>query len=324
MDAFELLCQIKSKRRMVAVVGDLMLDLNRYCSVRGHSPERHDVTVLRESFSDSRAGGAGAVACMLAALDCGTFAYGVIGDDVDGRSIRTYLSTAGVACFGVVQAHDRLSTRKERLFVENEQVYVRIDRENTHPISDDNQRALLGIFQEHIAAIDCVVISDYGKGVCTPHVIARVTHLCKSHGVPLIVDPARGTPFSRYRGADVIKCNNEEFIDGMRDAGWRDSARVIVHTNGCRPTRICSPHGGWVDVPVEPGRAVDPTGAGDQFCAGLAAGIAAAGVGAVYEAACLGSLAGTLNTQRVGANPVSWQTLHNELVPVEPSAEIVP
>ena len=58
--------------------------------------------------------------------------------------------------------------------------------------------------------VQAVLVSDYGKGVCTPELLAWLRTATASHGVPLLIDPARQTPPERYRGADLLKPNRAQ------------------------------------------------------------------------------------------------------------------
>ena len=55
-----------------------------------------------------------------------------------------------------------------------------------------------------------VLVSDYGKGVCTPGLLAALADAAASRGLPLLVDPTRTADYGRYRGAEVIKPNRTE------------------------------------------------------------------------------------------------------------------
>src|SRR5205807_6445331 len=68
----------------------------------------------------------------------------------------------------------------------------------THPVSN----ALEG------AAGLC--IEDYNKGLLTPEVCRRIILLARSRGVPVFVDPAAITDYSKYTGATVITPNATE------------------------------------------------------------------------------------------------------------------
>lgn len=57
--------------------------------------------------------------------------------------------------------------------------------------------------------LDGIVISDYGKGVCTPSLLKQVFGLAKAHQVPTIVDP-KGNDWTKYNGATCITPNIKE------------------------------------------------------------------------------------------------------------------
>ncbi|MFF5443753.1 carbohydrate kinase family protein [Streptomyces sp. NPDC012888] len=143
----------------------------------------------------------------------------------------------------------------------------------------------------------------------------------RARGVPVSVDPAsagflRRLGVERFldcvAGADVLLPNEDEarLLGGLPGsapvgrAAARLSRRVplVVVTRG--PAGALVAEGGAVtaEVPAEPARAVDTTGAGDAFTGGfLAARLAGAGAA---DAARAGCRAGALAVTRLGGRPV--------------------
>ena len=60
--------------------------------------------------------------------------------------------------------------------------------------------------------LDGIVISDYGKGVCTTAVLGEVLKIAKAKGIKTIVDP-KGNDWSKYSGATFITPNVKELSE---------------------------------------------------------------------------------------------------------------
>ena len=63
--------------------------------------------------------------------------------------------------------------------------------------------------------VGSVVLSDYAKGVLTPHVIRTVIDAACRLGKPVLVDP-KGKDFSVYRNATLITPNRHELAEATR------------------------------------------------------------------------------------------------------------
>ena len=114
---------------------------------------------------------------------------------------------------------------------------------------------------------DAVLISDYGKGTCTPDVCQAAIRSC---GVS-VVDP-KGPSWEKYRGATIIKCNADELAETGKSAS--DLAMAlgsdVVVTHGHAAVELYGKGSGSVKrFPVPEVEFVDATGAGDMFAAGL-------------------------------------------------------
>jgi D-beta-D-heptose 7-phosphate kinase/D-beta-D-heptose 1-phosphate adenosyltransferase len=61
-----------------------------------------------------------------------------------------------------------------------------------------------------IGGFSAVLISDYGKGFCTPRILRAAIDGARRGGAPVLVDPALAGGFERYRGASLVKPNRRE------------------------------------------------------------------------------------------------------------------
>ena len=86
----------------------------------------------------------------------------------------------------------------------------------------------LSVWLENLckAGIDGIVVSDYGKGVCTPTLLKTIFSLAKKYGVQTIVDP-KGADWSKYNGATCITPNVKELGECVGRKLENDDATIV-------------------------------------------------------------------------------------------------
>jgi bifunctional ADP-heptose synthase (sugar kinase/adenylyltransferase) len=82
-------------RPRVCVIGDLILDCYHWGAAERISPEA-PVLVLRSEGEEDRLGGAASVASLLRGLECDVSLIGIVGDDVEGRRVKTLVAELGL------------------------------------------------------------------------------------------------------------------------------------------------------------------------------------------------------------------------------------
>src|SRR3712207_9085279 len=87
--------------------------------------------------------------------------------------VRRELQARGVATDHVVVQPGRRTLAKHRV-VAGSQLVVRYDQGDTDAIDAPTERRLLEGLAELFPRCDAIVVSDYGYGVLTPAVIARL------------------------------------------------------------------------------------------------------------------------------------------------------
>lgn len=167
---------------------------------------------------DTRLGGAGNVLHNLRALGAAVDILGVVGTDAHGVELCQMLQTLGVGQQGILREPDRRTSRKTRIMASHQQM-MRIDRESRQPISADSERQAVDFLQRQQQAWDAIVISDYGKGLLTTHLVQAIISMARQQGIPVLVDP-KGDDYRLYRGATTITPNRREasIASGIRIA----------------------------------------------------------------------------------------------------------
>jgi rfaE bifunctional protein kinase chain/domain len=303
----------------VLVVGDLMLDQFVWGDVSRISPEA-PVPIVRVRRQEGRPGGAGNVVSNVVALGGRADVCGLVGDDLAGRALCGALAAAGGGLAGVVRSRACATTAKTRVIAHSQQV-VRFDQD---PDVDDLPSRLATRVRTWVAAharrYKVIVVSDYGKGVVTPALLADLAALRRRHGFAYVIDPKRPN-FAHYRGASLVKPNlgeasvaaGIEIEDraSLDDAGARLlgkwQADAILISRGEAGMSLFKPRARARHFPTAAQEVYDVTGAGDTALATCALALAAGG--SFEEAARLANQAAGIAVGKVGTATVTAREL---------------
>jgi D-beta-D-heptose 7-phosphate kinase/D-beta-D-heptose 1-phosphate adenosyltransferase len=194
----------------VLCVGDVMLDRFVSGQVKRISPES-PVPVLSISAKTSVPGGAANVARNIASLGGRCTLVSVVGQDAVAYELReTMQRVDGVVCAFRISP-DRPTSEKIR-FVAQGQHMLRTDAEVTTPVDAATAQAVVESVAQLAGEHDCLVLSDYAKGLLTPEVIRSCIDIAKQRGLPIVVDP-KSVDLTRYSGATVMTPNSKEVLD---------------------------------------------------------------------------------------------------------------
>ena len=302
----------------VLVFGDIILD--RYISgiVDRVSPEA-PVPVLKPSNEEIRLGGAANVALNLSSLGSNTTLIGVTGKDESSTQIIDLLKKNNIKKALSKSKHPTIS--KLRILASQQQL-IRID--NEEEFSETDWQSSLSNYRKHISLKKnkVLIISDYEKGTLKniPLIIREAKKLKKI----ILVDP-KGDDFSKYKSADIITPNFQEFerIVGKvnsepeitkkgKDLIKSLNLNSLLITRGSEGMTLLDKRNGKVireDFPTEARDVFDVSGAGDTVIASIAAGLA--GGFSLSESIRLANLAAGIVVGKSGTATVSQA----ELVP---------
>lgn len=209
----------------IAVIGDVMVDRYVFGDVSRISPEA-PVPVNRVSSMKEVLGGAGNVASNLANLDCKVYLGAIAGNDDHGRVLQQLLEKDNVDTSGLIYGDNRSTITKMRILGDRQQM-MRLDFETITDITNEEEQQLVQ-WLEHLCknGLQGIVVSDYGKGVCTPSLLKQVFTLANTYNVQTIVDP-KGSDWSKYDGATCITPNVKELGESVGRTVPNDDASVI-------------------------------------------------------------------------------------------------
>lgn len=274
------------KGKTVIVLGDLMLDEFIWGAVKRISPEA-PVPVVEVKGETWQAGGAGNVVTNLAALGARPIPIGVVGKDRAAEQLRERFAESGAPLEFLVEDSSRPTTVKTRIVAHHQQM-IRADREARGPLSPEVEKVVVKRFFEAISEADAVVVSDYGKGVLTPGVLAGVLPAAAEKVVCL--DPKLRN-FEYYQPVTVLTPNQSEAenasgIEITDEESLRQAARKIYSSINCRNLLITRGEHGMglyfqqdgqeelVLIPTMAQEVFDVTGAGDTVIATLSLSLA--------------------------------------------------
>ena len=265
----------------VLCIGDVMLDRFMYGDMERISPEA-PVPVLRLTRTREMPGGVGNVANNILSLGGRAILVGLVGLDEAGATLRRIAGALPNLVDALVVSAERPTICKTRFIAVRQQV-VRADDESRLGLQPSEEAALIAAIEAQMPHASVVLLSDYGKGVLGPRVIARAIELARSRGLAVFVDP-KSRDFSRYRGATCITPNARELGEAAAlpvgdDAEVDAACRLVMaqaEAGAILATR--SEKGMMLVEGQEPAHAVrsrarevfDVSGAGDTVIATLA------------------------------------------------------
>lgn len=273
----------------VAVVGDVLLDVDLHGTVERLSPDA-PVPVVAIKDSISRAGGAGLVATMLARDGVDVVLVTALSSDSRADDIRACLARAtdasGVSGIEVVSGDSRGPTPVKTRVRGSGQAVVRIDEGCDPPAAPQITSDMI----EALSEVDAVIVADYGRGMTSDPSLREALRRVGAR-IPLVWDP-------HPRGADPVETaalvtpNASEAraasgVSGDGVGAAERAAEILASRWGCPAVLVTLGHRGALlhitgapsgsphVVPGSPVHGVDPCGAGDRLAASAATSLAA-------------------------------------------------
>ncbi len=309
--------------KRIAVVGDLMLDRYMWGSVSRISPEA-PVPVIDLEKEQLRLGGAANVAKNIKALGGDPLLIGVTGADNSGKQLSEIVRESGFGTEGIIVDESRPTTVKTRVIAHAQHV-VRIDRESKADIPSSILDRAVAVLQDHIDAIDGIILEDYNKGVIVRDLIRQVIDLAQRHGKVITVDP-KFNNFYEYRNVTVFKPNRKEAeeVMGTRLRTQKDiddagrsllktlGAANVLLTLGEQGMSLFESDGSVSHVATKARNVADVSGAGDTVISTLT--MALCGGAGIREAALLANFAGGIVCGYVGIVPIDREELRRAVL----------
>lgn len=312
----ELFDNLNSAR--VLVYGDLMIDQYLWGNVNRISPEA-PVPIVEVTSETMHLGGAANVARNISAIGCNVELVGLVGDDENAAKLQHLLEREGISQHKLVSDQKRPTTVKTRIIAHNQQV-VRADRESRDEIDGYTENEFVKHIEGRLDDLQCLLISDYGKGVITSSFLNTIVSLARKKGKLIAVDP-KETHFRNYKQVSVITPNEHEAAfaagkrirddESLKDVGWGLLKELeldsILVTLGARGMALFEQEGNFNHLPTVAKKVFDVTGAGDTVIAVMTAMMAAGAT--KLEAAYIANQAAGIVVGYIGTAYVSRDEL---------------
>lgn len=268
----------------IMVIGDIILDEFIWGDVARISPEA-PVPVVEVVSETRNLGGATNVLNNINALGGKAVICGVIGDDNYGSYLTQRIGELGLNTEGIIVDTTRHTSIKTRVIARNQQV-VRFDRETKKHIAPAITKKLLKTIENNLDDIDAIIISDYGKGVVSSHLIKAIEKLVSGSKIIITVDP-KTENFQYYKGVDIITPNHHEAetfcgFEITDDDSLIRAGKYILDKLQCKSVLITQGKDGMTlfesgkapcHIPTVAKKVFDVSGAGDTVISTLSLGL---------------------------------------------------
>lgn len=311
--------------KRILVIGDVMLDAYILGKVTRVSPEA-PVPVVALDKKENRIGGAGNVALNLKNLGASPIIASVVGSDSEGQILEDLFQKRGISTAGLLRSEFRKTTVKTRV-ISSKQQLLRIDSEDTHPLSADHEQEL---FRKILALVehglDAIILEDYDKGVLSENNIQRIILEANKRKIPVSADPKKEN-FHHYHGLSLFKPNLKELKEGLNidfsfENERNDFENAVQKLRTVVPHEVSlitlSEHGVYIcngsekaHIEAHKREIADVSGAGDTVIA--VATLCLLANAPIEVIAKIANIAGGMVCEKPGVVSISFEELKNEV-----------
>ena len=300
-----------------------MLDVYSIGEVKRISPEA-PVPVFKKLAERHALGGASNVVVNLISAGQRASLLTVVGTDANGSRLMEMLHDISADAELMHRSAMRRTTIKNRFIASNNQQVMRMDEEDSFPLSEEESAALRLALKERLPEFDLVILSDYLKGVLTGDLTREIIDLANANDIRVLVDP-KDPDVGKYSRSFLLKPNLDELcaLTGRSVYEFGEIAEAsaflceicdceYVLTTCGRRGMVLTERGGEYEVfPSTPMEVYDVTGAGDTVIAYLGAcllnGLP------IAEAVSISNIAAGIQVSKTGTSPVYLSEVDNWL-----------
>ncbi|OGD20662.1 MAG: hypothetical protein A2W03_02765 [Candidatus Aminicenantes bacterium RBG_16_63_16] len=300
-------------KQRVLVLGDLMLDRYIWGDVSRISPEA-PVPVVEVRSDSLQLGGAGNVAHNLESLGAAPLLAGVVGNDAEGRWIKSRMAAGGK---GILVDARRPTIVKTRIVAHHQQI-ARVDLERKGALPEGLSASLAKYVRE--AGYDGLIISDYNKGIVNAGLMGGALAAAADRKAPVFVDP-KVENFRLYSPVTLITPNHFEAEKVVGHSCRTDaeveragaeitdliSCRYLIIKRGERGMTVFQKGKNPIHIPTVAREVFDVTGAGDTVIAAAALALLAGAT--IEQAAVIANAAAGIVVGKIGTATATPQEL---------------
>lgn len=308
----------------ILVAGDIMLDTYYTGDIKRISPEA-PVPVFRKEKERSVLGGAANVAANLDAAEQKVYMMSVVGNDDAGSELAERFARMGIDTELIFRLEDRKTTVKTRFLAGNNQQVIRMDVEDSQPISENLCAEMLARLKEKMSAenFSIVLLSDYMKGLLTYDFTQGVIKLANEANIPAFVD-VKDPKIEKYSGAFLLKPNlnelrtltginaqtDDEIIQAAEFLRVKGNHKYVLATCGPRGMVLAGENESYF-IKSTAQEVFDVTGAGDTTIAYLAACMANGFD--MHTCVDIANTAAGIQVSKVGTSLVYWREVRSAM-----------
>tara|TARA_B100001250_G_C19817322_1_gene799382 strand:+ start:3280 stop:4725 length:1446 start_codon:yes stop_codon:yes gene_type:complete len=307
-------------RLNICVIGDTIIDEYIACAPLGMSQE--DPTIVVTPTDKARfLGGAGIVAKHAASLGAKVHFLSVVGDDLDKEYVFSELEVERIYPKIAID-ENRLTTLKQRFQSEGKSL-LKVSHLTQDSVDEKIQNYLLNSFEEILPKVDLVVFSDFNYGCLPQTLVDLIIEKSKKANKLLVSDSQSSSQIgdiSRFQGMDIVFATEREARISLQnhEDGLVILADKLKETSNSKNIFLkLGSEGVLLHIlsENEPSSYItdrlnslnkspkDTAGAGDSML--ITSSLARCSGASFWEAACLGSIASSIQVGRVGNVPLT-------------------
>jgi D-beta-D-heptose 7-phosphate kinase / D-beta-D-heptose 1-phosphate adenosyltransferase len=304
----------------VLIIGDLILDKYYYGKVNRISPEA-PIPIVKVTGNKFSPGGAANVAKNITHLKATAYLVGITGKDENKDILSDLLVRSNVK--PILTETDEPTITKMRIIGEHQQI-VRLDFEEIKEPENKIIEKIKKDIQDIIEKVNIVVISDYGKGICTFELCQFVFKIAAQKNIPVIVDP-KGKQWDKYNGATMITPNLKELGEVVgkdlknEDEEVVDNGLIVLNNYRINNLLVTRSEKGMtlitkeqaVHMSTEAKEVYDVSGAGDTVIATLSVALASGMT--LKDATTVSNKAAGIVVSKFGTEPIEYDELNRDL-----------
>ncbi len=316
-----LLTQFQGKK--ILVIGDLIV--SRFVEVAARKLSREAPVPAGDYIGESfLPGGAANLARELSALGATATTVGLVGDDEYGRWLKSEFERSGILHAGVLTDPSRPTSLRTWIMV-NGFHNLRIDREERRDVPFSMTKEFLKTAEPAVSDIDCIILSDYDRGVITSALVNGVVTAAREAGKIVVAQP-KMRHYLDFNGVTYVKSNLGEATNAIgmnivNETSMRNLGINLIGRLDCKSILVTRGEEGMTLFEKENLTNFPPLGGRKNMFSKVGVRDAMTGVfslavssgGNVYQATCLSNVAGAVRSDLLRNATLSVQELGKQV-----------
>lgn len=213
------------KKFDILVIGEIILDIYNTGRVISHEQDSSAPIFISQN-QYLCLGGAGNVSANVSSANMNAYICSIVNSAYE-ETIKKLFEEANVFT-NLLLADAEFPISIKHRFSEENSIIFRADEENILPSETytEARESLISSIKQTLLQFDCIIISDYDKGLLDDNSVAEILNLAKQYHVPAIIDPACKT-INRYQNATIIKLNKNE-LKYFTANQFRDKESLLI------------------------------------------------------------------------------------------------